>query len=73
MWASLGHVTRGGLFDHPVPLRRSRHEGYSSLTLDKGVPVSTDENTRLAQSAYEAFGRGDLAALAEVLADTSSG
>jgi uncharacterized protein len=31
--------------------------------------VSTDENTRLAQSAYEAFGRGDMPALAEVMAD----
>jgi ketosteroid isomerase-like protein len=31
--------------------------------------MSADENTRLVQSAYEAFGRGDLAALAEVLAD----
>jgi uncharacterized protein len=31
--------------------------------------VSADENTRLAQSAYEAFGRGDMAALAEVMAD----
>jgi uncharacterized protein len=34
----------------------------------KGVPVSAEENTRLAQSAYEAFGRGDMAALAEVMA-----
>jgi ketosteroid isomerase-like protein len=31
--------------------------------------VSAEENTRLAQSAYEAFGRGDIAALAEVMAD----
>jgi hypothetical protein len=31
--------------------------------------MSADENTRLAQSAYEAFGRGDMAALAEVMAD----
>jgi uncharacterized protein len=31
--------------------------------------VSADENTRLAQSAYEAFGRGDMEALAEVMAD----
>ncbi len=31
--------------------------------------MSADENTRLAQSAYEAFGRGDLAALAELMAD----
>jgi uncharacterized protein len=31
--------------------------------------VSADENTRLAQSAYEAFGRGDMAALAELMAD----
>jgi hypothetical protein len=29
----------------------------------------SDENTRLTQSAYEAFGRGDMAALAEVMAD----
>jgi uncharacterized protein len=35
----------------------------------KGVPVSAEENTRLVQSAYEAFGRGDMAALAEVMAD----
>jgi uncharacterized protein len=31
--------------------------------------VSADENIRLAQSAYEAFGRGDLPALAEMMAD----
>ena len=31
--------------------------------------MSAEENTRLAQSAYEAFGRGDMAALAEVMAD----
>ncbi len=31
--------------------------------------MSADENTRLAQSAYEAFGRGDMPALAEVMAD----
>jgi ketosteroid isomerase-like protein len=31
--------------------------------------VSAEENTRLVQSAYEAFGRGDVAALAEVMAD----
>jgi ketosteroid isomerase-like protein len=31
--------------------------------------VSADENTRLAQSAYEAFGRGDIPALAQVMAD----
>jgi len=31
--------------------------------------VSADENIRLAQSAYEAFGRGETAALAEVMAD----
>ena len=31
--------------------------------------MSADENTRLAQGAYEAFGRGDMAALAEVMAD----
>jgi ketosteroid isomerase-like protein len=31
--------------------------------------VSAEENTRLAQTAYEAFGRGDTAALAEVMAD----
>ena len=31
--------------------------------------MSADENTRLVQSAYEAFGRGDMAALAEVIAD----
>src|SRR3954447_1684008 len=35
----------------------------------KGAPVSAEENTRLAQSAYEAFGRGDMAALAELMAD----
>ena len=35
----------------------------------QGAPVSADENTRLAQSAYEAFGRGDMAALAEVMTD----
>jgi ketosteroid isomerase-like protein len=31
--------------------------------------VSAEENTRLVQSVYEAFGRGDLAALAEVMVD----
>jgi uncharacterized protein len=31
--------------------------------------VSADENTRLVQSAYEAFGRGDMPALAELMAD----
>ena len=31
--------------------------------------MSAEENTRLVQSAYEAFGRGDLAALGDVMAD----
>ena len=31
--------------------------------------MSAEENTRLAQSAYEAFGRGDIAALAAMMAD----
>ena len=31
--------------------------------------MSAEENTRLAQSAYEAFGRGDVPALAELMAD----
>ena len=31
--------------------------------------MSADENTRLAQSAYEAFGRGDMPALGEIMAD----
>ena len=31
--------------------------------------MSAEENTRLVQSAYEAFGRGDMKALAEVMAD----
>ena len=31
--------------------------------------MSAEENTRLVQSAYEAFGRGDIAALAELMAD----
>ena len=31
--------------------------------------MPAEENTRLAQSAYEAFGRGDMAVLAEVMAD----
>ena len=31
--------------------------------------MSAEENTRLAQSAYEAFGRGEMAALAELMAD----
>src|SRR5215218_5271558 len=35
----------------------------------KGVRVSAEENTRLVQSAYEAFGQGDMAAFAEVMAD----
>jgi hypothetical protein len=42
---------------------------YCSLTLEKEFPVSAEENTRLVQSAYEAFGRGDMAALAELMAD----
>jgi uncharacterized protein len=35
----------------------------------KEFPLATDENTRLVQSAYEAFGRGDMPALAELMAD----
>ena len=35
----------------------------------KGAAVSADDNTRLAQSAYEAFGRGDIAALSALMAD----
>src|SRR5213083_2378396 len=35
----------------------------------QGVRVSAEENTRLVQGAYEAFGRGDMAAFAEVMAD----
>ncbi len=31
--------------------------------------MSAEENTRLAQSGYEAFGRGDMATIAELLAD----
>jgi ketosteroid isomerase-like protein len=31
--------------------------------------VSAEENTLLAQSGYEAFGRGDMAAIAELMAD----
>ena len=31
--------------------------------------MSAEENTRLVQSAYEAFGQGDMAALAKVMAD----
>ena len=31
--------------------------------------MSVEENTRLVQSTYEAFGRGDMAALAELMAD----
>jgi ketosteroid isomerase-like protein len=31
--------------------------------------VSAEENTRLAQGAYEAFGRGDIPALADAMAD----
>ena len=31
--------------------------------------MSAEENTRLVQGAYEAFGRGDMAAFAEVMAD----
>jgi hypothetical protein len=31
--------------------------------------VSAEENTRLVQTAYEAFGRGDMAAFAELIAD----
>ena len=42
---------------------------YSHAHLDKGVLVSADENTRTAQSGYEAFGRGDMAALAELMTD----
>ena len=51
------------------PLEASTDGGILLANLDKGVPVSADENTLLAQSAYEAFGRGDIAALAEVMAD----
>ena len=31
--------------------------------------MSAEENTSLAQAAYQAFGRGDMVALAEVMAD----
>ena len=31
--------------------------------------MSAQENTRIAQSAYEAFGRGDIATLAELMTD----
>ena len=31
--------------------------------------MSAEENTRLVQSAYEAFGQGDMATFAEVMAD----
>ena len=31
--------------------------------------MSAEENTRLVQSAYEAFGRGDMAAFAQLMAD----
>ena len=31
--------------------------------------MSADENTRLAQTAYEAFGRGDMPALADLMAE----
>ena len=43
--------------------------GILLVHLDKGVPVSADENTRTAQSGYEAFGQGDMAALAELMTD----
>jgi ketosteroid isomerase-like protein len=43
--------------------------GILLVHLDKGVPVSADENTRAAQGGYEAFGRGDMAALAELMTD----
>jgi ketosteroid isomerase-like protein len=39
------------------------------LPLEQGVPLSAEENTGLTQSAYAAFGRGDLAAFAEMMAD----
>jgi ketosteroid isomerase-like protein len=46
------------------------HEGEIFLAHPRqGVPVSAEENTRLVHSAYEAFGRGDMAALAEMMAD----
>src|SRR5512133_1676530 len=60
------------------------HEGCASTTrchcervltsailahLWQGVPVSAEENTRLVQSAYEAFGRGDMVALADLIAE----
>src|SRR5213593_2426615 len=49
---------------------RSLHEKEILLAHPrKGVPVSAEENTRLVQTAYEAFGRGDMAAFAEVMAD----
>jgi hypothetical protein len=43
--------------------------GYSSLIPETEVPVSAEENTRLAQGVYEAFGRGDMTALADAMAD----
>jgi uncharacterized protein len=41
---------------------------YPSLTSKRSCSVGT-ENTRLVRSAYEAFGRGDMAAFAELMAD----
>ena len=47
---------------------RSLEGGILVAHLERSSSVS-EENTRLVQSAYEAFGRGDIAALAELLAD----
>ena len=45
-----------------------RRVKYSSLTVERSSDVSRREHP-LAQSAYEGFGRGDIPALAEVMAD----
>ena len=55
--------------DHMASLgTESPRERYSSLTLERSSCVSRREHPPV-QSAYQAFGRGDMAAFAEVMAD----
>lgn len=48
---------------------RRLHERDTPRSPSKRSSCVSRENTRLVQSAYEAFGQGDMAAFAEVMAD----
>src|SRR5437868_6033791 len=65
--ASVTHKTTTASDSHVRPGCGESHRGRMLSASEilvahprQGVPVSAEENTRLAQSAYEAFGRGDM-------------